>query len=279
MIAHSLRAELFGLRRRPSMWILGGFWAFQIVFFAYAVFFVVYSVQGDSMTAAQAESALRQLLPASVHHKVLGSLPLYGGPVMLIIGVLVAGSDYRWGILQTIISRTGERTGFLLGRFAGMAVVMALISAGSLVLSVVCSAVVAAATGRPFAYPPVSGLLLFVPALALMTTAWGALGFLLGVLSRNPATAIAVGLLWTLGLENALGALAYAVPALDGVRHLMIGTNTGSLAHALGAPTVSEGGAPGVVDMASGPVAAAVLAGYVTVALAISLITFRRRDI
>lgn len=279
MLVRSLRAELFALRRRPGVWILGGVWALQVIVFAYVVFYVVHRVQGPDMAPGQADGLLRQLLPESVGFKVLGSMPVYGGPVMLVIGVLIAASDYRWGTLQTILSRGGDRSGFLVGRFLGMTVVMAVIAVVSLVLSVVCSTVVAAAVGRPAVLPSVADLGVFLLAMTLVCTAWGALGFLLGQVTRNPATAIAIGLLWTLGLENGINGLAYALPALDGLRVLMLSANTGALAHALGAPTMAAGGAPGVVDIVTGPVAVATLLGYAVVALAAGLAAFRRRDI
>ncbi|WP_129662955.1 ABC transporter permease [Phytoactinopolyspora endophytica] len=160
-------------------------------------------------------------------------MPVYGGPVMLIIGVLVASADYRWGTLQTILSRSGHRSGILTGRFLGLAVVMTLIAAGSLVLSIICSVVVALSTGSALTLPHVGALVGFLAAMLLITMAWSAVGFLFGVLTRNPATGIAIGLLWTLALENGLSGLACAVPALEGIRFVMLSTNTGAIAHAM----------------------------------------------
>ncbi|WP_129662957.1 hypothetical protein [Phytoactinopolyspora endophytica] len=69
MITNSLQAELFSLRRRPGVWVLSGVWAFQIVFFAYIVFAIVYATQRDTVPADEADTMLSQLLPAGVDHR------------------------------------------------------------------------------------------------------------------------------------------------------------------------------------------------------------------
>ena len=57
------------------------------------------------------------------------------------------------------------------------------------------------------------------------------------------------------------------------------GTAAGSLAGALGAKTIGEGGAPGVLDALSGAGATAWTAGYLVVCVAASLALVARRDL
>lgn len=274
-----LRAELVSLRRRPGMLVLTAVWAVEVVAFAYVLLYVI-SRSSEPASAEDAERLLGFLLPASTGGFVVGSMPLYGGPLMLWIGALLAGGDYKLGTLATLLARYPRRGSFLLARFTGLLVGLLAVAALTLGLSVACSAAIAVAADRPLDYPSIGRLAVTLGALWLVAAAWGSLGFALGVLARGTMAAVGAGLLWTLGVETLLiGGLSGAVPVLDAVRVGLLAPSSGSLAAALGAPLGGSSGTPGVVDTASGPVAAAVLAAYVAVPLLVALAVFRRRDV
>lgn len=261
-----VNAEWFGLRRRTGVLVLTLVWAVQVIVFAYLVLFIV-----DRSTGQPLDS----LLPSSTGSFIVGSLPIYGGPVMLCIGAIVAGGDYRFGTLRTLLSRYPSRAPFLLARFAAMTLVLLAVSAMTLLLSIVCGGVIALSQGLPLDYPGPGTLAVALGAIWLVTTAWGALGFLAGTLIRNLTAAIVVGLVWTLMVENLLfGVLGSVVPALGAVRVILLSPSSGALAAALGAR-----GTPGVAPTASGPVAALVLLGYVVVGALVSVVVFARREI
>jgi ABC-type transport system involved in multi-copper enzyme maturation permease subunit len=278
MTADVLRAELFGLRRRPGVWILTAVWSAQIIVFAYLVAYLVYRFVPE-LTPEQAQQMRTSLLPASIGNQMLGSMPVYGGPVMLIIGALVAAGDYRWGTLRTILGRYAARTSLLLARFGAMALVFLLLSVLTLVVSALCSVVLALVEGETIVWPGPGSIALSVLALWLVCTAWGGLGFALGIVTRSIAAAIGIGLLWTLMVENLIGGLAGLLPVLETVRTVLLSAATGSLAADLGSSTVSEGGGPGVVATMSGAAATAVLLGYVALTVLVSCAVFRRRDV
>lgn len=268
-------AEWFGLRRRTGVLVMTLVWAVQVIFFAYLVLFIVYRSTEKTLSPVAAEQALRGLLPSSTGSFIVGSLPIYGGPVMLCIGAIIACGDYRFGTLRTLLSRYPARAPFVLARFTAMTVVLLAVSVMTLALSVVCSGVIASIQGRPLDYPGAGTLVVALGALWLVSTAWGAFGFLIGILLRNLAAAIVVGLVWTLLVENLVfGGLGAVVPALGSVRVILLSPSSGALAAALGAH-----GTPGVVPTASGPVAVLVLLGYVVVCALISVVVFARREV
>jgi ABC-type transport system involved in multi-copper enzyme maturation permease subunit len=263
-----VRAELFGLRRRTGVLAMTLVWAVQVIAFAYVVPFVVYR-------STAAPQALGSLLPSSTGDYIVGTLPIYGGPAMLCIGAITACGDYRFGTLRTLLSRYPGRVPFTLARFAAMTLVLLAVSVMTLALSLGCSGVIAGIQGRPLDYPGAGTLILALGAIWLVSTAWAAFAFLIGILVRNLTTAIVIGLVWTLLVETVLfGGLGAVVPAIGAVRVILLSPSSGSLAAALG-----SNGTPGVVSTASGPVAALVLFGYVVLSALISVAAFRRRDI
>lgn len=276
-----VRAEWFGLRRRPGVLLMTTIWGLQIIVFAYTVLYVVYRTSGAELPAGDAERLLTSVLPVSTGSFIVGSLPLYGGPVMLCIGAIISSGDYRFGTLRTLLSRYPDRARLLLARFLGTALVMLVASVMTLVLSLLCSGVIATAEGRPLDYPGPGELLLAFGAIWLVVTAWAAVGFALGTITRSVVSAIAIGLIWTLMVENLLvGGLSGSVPAMDAARKVLLSPNSGSLAYALGAaPGSGSSGTPGVVAAVSGPVAVLVLTGYIVVSVLVAIGVFRRRDV
>lgn len=108
---------------------------------------------------------------------------------------------------------------------------------------------------------------------------WTAAGVLVGVLARGPALAVGLGLVWSLVVENLLRGVAAALPGLEPVTDRLPGSAAGSLAGALGAVGDAEGGAPGVLDVLSGPVATGLTAGYLLGCAGVALLLVRRRDL
>lgn len=273
----TVSTELHVLRHRPGPKIMMAMWCAQIVVFAYLISYLIYRFV-PSLSAAQAAQIHRALLPSQLGTQVLDSMPVYGGPVMLIIGALVGGGDYRWGTLRTIIARRPDRVSILLGRVGALTTVMLITAVLSLLTSGLCSAIVALANHDHAAWPTPGSLLLHLLALWLVCVTWSMAGFALAVLTTSVPAAIGIGLMWALALENAIGLLSASVPALAVVRKGLLSAATGSLAKAMGGPGATAG-APGVAPVIAGWLAVLLLLGYAALAVGLSLLMFTRRDI
>ena len=82
---------------------------------------------------------------------------------------------------------------------------------------------------------------------------WTAAGVLLGTLTRGPALAVGLGLVWALVVENLLRGVATLLGPVKAVTDLLPGTAAGSLAGALGAlPPSDPNGTPGVNTILAG---------------------------
>lgn len=267
----SVSGAIYSLRRRPAVRILAIVWSAQIVGFAYALSYVLHKTAPD-----QTADLLRSLLPARAADFIVGSLPLYGGPVLVILGAVVSGTDFRTGSLATLLPRFPDRGSFLLGRFVALSVVTACYALVTLVLSAVSSLGVALAEDLAVAWPGPLEWLRGFAVIWLIMTAFAGLGGAIGVLTRSLPVAIAVGLLWTPGAENVLALVSGGVEALHPLRAVLLSPSAGSLAAAM-APAGSS--APGVAAISSPGVAVAVLACWIVVPLLISMLVFNRRDV
>ncbi len=277
MIGRSMTAELFALRRRPAIAVLAMIWTLQLLIFAYLVNYIVYLTMGADMTETERTTLINGLLPENLHHYVVASMPIWGGPVMLIIGGMISAADFRWGTLRTVLARFADRNALLIGRFLGMATVMLIIALVSVLAGVVGSTAIALADGLPVSFPSAAGLLGSAGSLWLIATAWGSAGFALGVITRSIGATIGIGLVWTLAVENILGALAGAF-GLNGAKAIFLGPSSASLAEALGS-TLTSGGGFGISAVTGPGPAIAVLAAYTIAGLALSMAVFRRRDV
>jgi ABC-type transport system involved in multi-copper enzyme maturation permease subunit len=113
----------------------------------------------------------------------------------------------------------------------------------------------------------------------LVLVMWGVLGAALGVTLRGVALPIGLGVVWVLGVENLLSAVAGStLTALQPLRHLLSGVNAGSLISA-----VLPGGMieppPGVNSSVTDTRALITLVCYVVVCSAVAAWAWRRRDV
>jgi hypothetical protein len=197
----------------------------------------------------------------------------------MILGALAVGSGYGWGTWKTVLTQGPGRVAAFGGTLAALAVVVAgtvLVTVG---VDLAVSSLVAAVEGGSGAFPGSADLARSYGGGLLIMGMWTAAGVLVGVLARGPALAVGLGLVWSLVVENLLRGVAAALPALEGVTDRLPGSAAGSLAGALGAVGDTEGGAPGVLGVLSGPVATGLTAGYLGVCAGLALLLVRRRDL
>ncbi|MFB4278639.1 ABC transporter permease subunit [Nonomuraea sp. MTCD27] len=274
----ALAAEALLLWRRPALPLIGTGWVLMVVAFGFGVPYIVYSTLDPAGEAAERAALLEMLLPSAAHTTAAGSYPLFGGATMLIFGVLVTGSEYRWRTWQARLTQGPGRAQVIIAKAVAGAAAVTVFVAAAQAAALVTSMVIAAVTGRAAIWPPLSEVAAALGATAFLSIAWMSAGLALGVIFRGVGAALGVGLMWTLGLENALAGLAGIVPALRPVRAILLGPAGGSLVAALGTPSPGGGGV-GVAAYVSGPVACAVLLAYVAAGIAIALTLISRRDL
>ncbi|MEK8104812.1 hypothetical protein NKG94_05710 [Micromonospora sp. M12] len=105
MIA-SIRAAWFADRKRPAVWTVTLTWVALALVFGVGVPYLVHlALAGDPKQADDAASLLDAVLPGQLVPTGIGLFPLFGGAIVVILGAVVVGNEYRWGTLNLIFTQ------------------------------------------------------------------------------------------------------------------------------------------------------------------------------
>ncbi|MQA12909.1 MAG: ABC transporter permease subunit [Pseudonocardiaceae bacterium] len=274
----SVSAELLKLRKRPATWVLAGAWLSLLLFFGYVLTYLSYRSAGDT---AAGRRILADALPANLVANTVGGYALFGGAIVMILGALVAGSEYGWGTLKTVLTQRPGRTSVHLGQVSALAATLLALVLLSFGLAAATSAIIATSEAMPLDWPSAGELATGIAAGWLILGMWCAFGLLLGTLARGPALAVGLGLVWALALENLIRGFAALLDPVATLQRVMPGTNAGSLVAALGAQAQGSGagGTPGVVAVVDGTQATVVLLGYLIGFVLLAGVLLHRRDV
>jgi ABC-2 type transport system permease protein len=278
----SYRAEILKLVRRPAMWILGAVFLVLAQVFGYLIPYVAYRSGGGGGFAAGETPAqlLADVLPGRLVPNTLGGFPMFAGAIALIIGGLVAGSEYGWGTLKTMLTQRPRRLSVLGGKLLAIVVTALALVLAVFAVNALWSWVIASVEGRPANWPSLLDLSRGLGAGFLIIGMWSLFGALLGILFRATSLAVGLGLVWALVVENLIRGFAGLLGFLDAFQKGLPGVNAGSLVASLGAATQGQpGGTPGVTTVVSGPQAVVVLIAYMVMMALIAGLMLQRQDV
>ncbi|MCZ2821269.1 ABC transporter permease subunit [Modestobacter sp. VKM Ac-2977] len=273
-----VRAELTKLLRRPATWVLLGLWpALQLVFSTVIPY--VSHQRGATFEGLPPEVLLASMLPDQLVLNSLSGLPLFGGALLLTLGALLAGSEYGWGTLKTLLGQGPRRLQVLAAQLLALLVVLAVAVLVSFALTALASGAIAAGESAAADWPTVGRLLRGLGGGLLIAATWGALGLLLGHALRSTALPIALGLVWVLAVENLIvNVAAPLLGAFDAAQAALPGVNAGSLVAALAGPDAALR-TPGVAAIVDGTQAAWVLTGFLVLFTTVTGLLLTRRDV
>ena len=272
------RAELRRILRWPATWVLTGVWLTLNLLFGYVFDWISYRT-GETTGPAEAGVQLRDLLPGAIPDVLVRGMPMFGGAVVMILGALAVGSGYGWGTWKTVFTQGPSRAASFGGTLVALAVVVAGLVLATVGTDLAMSSLIAVVENGSAALPGLGDLAASYGGGVLILGMWAAAGVLVGVLARGPALAVGLGLVWSLVVENLLRGVANALPSIEPITNRMPGSSAGSVAGALGATDVADGGAPGVLHALSGVAAVGWTAGYLVVCVAVALALVTRRDL
>jgi ABC-2 type transport system permease protein len=282
MIA-SFSAELLKLRKRPATWVLLGVVLGLTQLFGYVLPYSSWltSDQNFRTQGLDPQAVLAGTLPGELVPTSLGGFPVFAGALALILGALATGSEYGWGTMQTALTQRPSRLAVHGGKLAALAASTLAIVLATFALNATVASVIATVESRPLDYPPLAELAMGVGSGWLILGMWCGLGALLGFAFRGVALPIGLGVVWVLGVENLVSAVADSLlTGLRPLRDVLPGVNAGSLVWSLAPGGGSSGQAPpGVVDAVTGGRATLSLALYVAAFAVAGALLVRRRDV
>ncbi|WP_203433206.1 ABC transporter permease [Jiangella asiatica] len=281
-MAASARAELLRLRAWPAVWVMVSVWLLLNLTFTYVFNYVAYATGSTSFATegVASDSLLAELMPSAIPQIFTGGMPMFGGAIMFILGALATGSGFGWGTWKTVLTQGPGRLAAFGGTLAAVATIVTGVVAATLAIDVAASVLIASAEGQSIVWPSLGALAESVGAGLLISGMWAAGGVLVGVLTRSPALAVGLGLVWSLVVENLLRGVGNLLSGVEYVTNVLPGTASGSLAGALGAANEPDGdGTPGVLTVLDGGPAALLTAAYLVAFVVVAAVLMRRRDV
>jgi ABC-type transport system involved in multi-copper enzyme maturation permease subunit len=275
------RAELTKLVRRPASWVLLASAVTLSQVFGYVIPYLSYRSGSDApMTDGQTpEQLLSGTLPAEVVTNTTSAFPVFAGALALVLGALVSGTEFTGDTVKTLFTQ-GPRRAAVFGAQVVALVVAA--GVGVLVLFATCAASgagIALAEEQPMDWPTLAALASGLGSGWLVMAMWATIGAALGVLLRSVALPIGLGVVWILGIENLISAVAgTSLDALKPLRDVLPGVNAGSLIVSV-IPAQAGPLPPGVQDAVGGGRGLVTVAAYVLVAAVAMVAVVRRRDV
>jgi ABC-2 type transport system permease protein len=204
-------------------------------------------------------------LPDPVRHAAVYQMLKFGAitcVVMLILGILAAGSEFRHRTIVPVLLATPHRARVFAVKVAVVAGLGAVFSAVTFGLGLGTVVATLSAHGIGHLPPGVARLYL---GTVVSSACFGMIGVALGALTRNTTGAIVAAIAWTLFVEQVI--LAAIVPGIE--KWLPTGAAIG-LTNAPG---------PGSAHSLPAAVAGVVLAGYAILMLLAASRTTIRRDV
>jgi ABC-type transport system involved in multi-copper enzyme maturation permease subunit len=235
-----------------------------------------FQTQGLDPQAVLAGTLPGELVPTS-----LGGFPVFAGALALILGALATGSEFGWGTMQTALTQRPARLAVYAGKLAALAASTLAVVLATFALNAAVAGVIATVESRALDYPTAAELARGIGSGWLIMGMWCGLGALLGLAFRGVALPVGLGVVWVLGVEGLVSAVAGSLlTSLQPLRDLLPGVNAGSLVWSLAPGGGSSGEAPpGVIDAVAGGRATLSLALYVAAFVAAGAVLMRRRDV
>ena len=310
----SFRAEWLKLRKRPAVWMLVIVVLVIELGAGYAFPYRQFRTANERTIGAGAVAAqeLLSVLPGELLRRLFTRLPSIGGALALMLGALVAGSEYGWETWKTVLTRRPGRVavygGKALALGASVTMMVLLVFAASATTTAVIARREAFEAQRPFVpfitaqldrkypqlsdeelalqandlatrlppalqWPPVLDLALAVGAVWLIMVMHAAMGLFLGTFARSTALAVGAGLVWLWVVEALIAAqVARANDVVRGIVGALPGQNADSLVGSLTGGAAAPAFAPATQT-------AFLLAVYTVVFLVLGALLLRTRDV
>jgi ABC-type transport system involved in multi-copper enzyme maturation permease subunit len=195
MIA-TIRAEWRKNRFRPAFLVGTGLIGAMTVL-AYGVNWYLAHHPGSSDHPV----SILTLYPDQFVNNVIGAGFPLGAAMAIVIGAIYSGSEFGWGTLKTMFTQSPGRLTVWAGRVVVFAAWMLIVTLVLFVLGAISSVVVAFFEGHAVTWPAAIDVAKGICAIWLIFVVNGALGMALGVLIKQSAAALGLGLVYLLTVE------------------------------------------------------------------------------
>lgn len=230
MIA-TIKAEWRKNRFRPAFLVSSGLMAgITILVYSTSWYLATHPGAGDRSVS------ITSLYPDQFVKSVMGAGWPDGAAMAIVLGAILAGSEYSWGTLKTLFTQGPGRLTTWTGRIVVFAAWMGVLTVVLFCIAAAYSVVIASVDDQALAWPSAEAIAKGFAAVWLILVVNGSIGMALGVLVRQSAAAVGIGVVYLLSVE------IIAVRFIDSVSNgdykwigdLFVGQNASALIAQLG---------------------------------------------
>jgi ABC-type transport system involved in multi-copper enzyme maturation permease subunit len=221
--------------------------------------------------------SLLTLYPDQFVNNIMGAAFPIGAAVAIVLGAIFAGSEYGWNTLKGALTQGPGRLTVWAGRIAVFLLVMALMAAVLFVVGAGYSVVIASVENHAITWPAFVDAVKGFSAMWLVLSVNGSIGLALGVLIRQSAAALGIGLTYVLAVE--IIAVRFINVINNGQYKWITDNFVNQNANALTQTFTSPAFGPRLPSVVSAEHAVAVLFAYGIGLLVISAGLLRLRDV
>lgn len=279
-VRRALRSELRRLRSWPAVWAVIGAWLILAFLFAYVFPYIAFRTGSADLAGSGAGRGIlgMEMSPRRAPAVAIQAMPLFGGAMTMVLGVLVTGSGYSWDTWKTAATQTVARQALIMGSLLAATCLCAVLVVIVMTAGLGTSLLIAATEGLD-ARVPSPGIWVTAAATGFGVLEMGLLlGCALGVVFRATGLPLGLALIWTLVVENLLRGVGLLLPGLLHVTDLLPGTAAGSLVGAVNGRALGEV-TPGILTDVGGARALVTVVLYATASAVTASLVFTRRDL
>jgi len=236
MIA-TIKSEWRKNRFRPAFLIGSGLIAAITV-----LFYSISWYQATHPGSAETPVSILSLYPSHFVNNAMGAGFPLGAAMAIVLGAILSGSDYSWGTLKTVLTQGPGRLTTWTGRVIVFMAWMGIVTLVMFAVGAGYSVLIAATQSHAVVWPATIDIVKGLGTIWLLLAAFGSVGLALGVLLKQSAAALGVGLVYLLAVE------IIAVRFIDGLNSgaykwigdLFIGQNATALTQNFAGRAVSS---------------------------------------
>jgi ABC-2 type transport system permease protein len=170
--------------------------AITVLVYALSWYQALHPVAGDRRAVN-----ILTLYPDQLVNNVMGAAFPLGAAMAIVVGAIYAGSEFSWGTVKTMFTQGPGRLTVWAGRLVVFTAWMGIMTLVLFVIGAASSVVVASFQGHSISWPAAVDVAKGIGAIWLVFAANGAIGLALGVLIRQSAAALGIGLIYVLAVE------------------------------------------------------------------------------
>jgi hypothetical protein len=287
---------LLVMRKRPAVWALVLLLPAEMLLNSYIGSYVLYATAGDGVSlGVNAPAVLSTMLPDQFLTAALnGGFGLvsfgisgdgYLAALLMLLGALIGGSDWGRGTIRTALLQGPGRLRTCIGQALALAVAVAASVALTFLLAAAASAVVALhQTGSLYSagsgFPAFGHLAAALAAALVLSLAYAAVGWTLGIWLRSASAAIGAVLLWVVVVQPSIEVIANQLHGVFlKIYEILPDAGTNTLVNLYGNPQLALDGTTYPEALIAPALAFLTLGLYAAAFLAIPALITRRRDV